>query len=176
MARPFAHLEAIQMRLDLGIFLPKAWSHPCAPHPAPQRKEIAHSVLPGCCWQNGMGPSDAGGTLGSIASLLLLLCSASPGQAAAPSIPSQHLAMPGPGLGTAHMQRCTRLNLSAPEGIKTWRRVQKCQSREMFARLAAEAQKEASDPALGKGWSGKASGRRCALMHGQRPAGEAFGR
>ena len=65
MARPFAHLEAIQMRLDSGIFLPKAWSHPCAPYPAPQRKEIAHSALPGRCWQNGMGPSDAGGTLGS---------------------------------------------------------------------------------------------------------------
>nr|KAF6378674.1 hypothetical protein mMyoMyo1_009602 [Myotis myotis] len=70
MAKPFAHLEGIWMKLDWGISPPrgvagKAWSQPWHLPPAPQRRETVHSASPGGCGQNGIGLHDASGTLGT---------------------------------------------------------------------------------------------------------------
>lgn len=78
MAKPFAHLEGIQMKLDLGISPPrgvagKAWSQPQPLPPAPQKREIVDSASPGGCGQNGIGLHDASGTLGTCQSCFAIV-------------------------------------------------------------------------------------------------------
>lgn len=154
---PLAHLGNIQMKLSLEI----------APLRGAARETSSQPHARGSLSDEGDAPLHLGGLRAEghglqgcqryprLLAVFLLCCCwhpASPGHAAR--------------LGTS-TQRCTRLILSLKRS-RSSRGCRKSQQRQMFARLAAAAQRATSYLALGGGWLGRAS-RRGSMLAEQKP-------
>lgn len=154
---PLAHLGNIQMKLSLEI----------VPLRGAARKTSSQPLARGSLSDEGDAPLCLGGLRAEghglqgcqrypqLLAVFLLYCCwrpASPGHAVR--------------LGTS-TQRCTRFILSLNRS-RFRRGCRKSQQRQMFARLTAAAQRGTSYLALGRGWSGRASGR-CSKLAEQKP-------
>lgn len=165
METPFAHLEDIQMKLDLEIFPPrgaasKAWS---CPSPTTQplrggRQSILHlqAAVGNMAWAQAMQWYPWVLTV-----LLFYCCCVLYPQAILQDPPSLSGILLCQALGWAPGTcRDAPDSTSQPQkGSRSRGGCRNSQQRQMFAREAAEAQREASYPALGRVWSGTASGR-----------------
>lgn len=168
MAKPFAHLEGIRMKLGLGISPPrgeagKAWSQPWPLPPAPQKRETVHPASPGSCGQNGIGLHDASGTLGTCQSCFAIVAASRIARPCCRTLPRTWL-----------REALVWVPDTCRDGPNSTSQPQRGQGPEADAEAANQdrclpdwLQRGASYPALGKGWSG-----RCwVLADGQRPAG-----
>lgn len=156
-----AHLEDIQMKLDWEVFPPRGAAGGIVillPPTHSLRGETLHSAPPGGYEYDGMSLSGAVVplALGSIASVLLLVsCIPRP----CCKILHPFLASCNTKVWAAHPTH-TETQTQPPKGSRSTGEHRNSQQRQMLVRLAAEAQREVSYLALGKRWSGKASGRR----------------